>query len=261
MTASPDASKETERPGYPIESVDRALSLLLWLENAEAISLPEASENLGVSRSTAYRLLSMLQYRGFVRQDPVTKAYQPGPALLRVGLAAVRGLDVRAATRALLEKFVERVDETAHVVFLQGTECFYLDVVEGKKQIRAVPLVGTSLPAHCTAGGKVLLASLPRYRLDAVLSGSRLPTLTKHSISSKAVLLKELEQIREQGYAVNDEESEDGLRAVAVQIQHTKIRLSIDSAVTISGPAARMTDEFIQMCVSEARKLMDTEFG
>lgn len=260
MTNTPELYEETEKPGYPIESVDRALSVLLHFENVETITLAEASRDLGVSRSTAYRLLSMLQYRGFVRQDPRTKAYLPGPALLRVGLAAVRSLDVRAAARALLERVVERVDETGHIACLQRADAFYLDSAEGKKQIRAVPLVGTSMPANCSAAGKILLAHLPRYRLDALLHDAKLPKMTKNSITSVPALLKELEKIREQGYALDDEESEIGLRAVAVRVQHPNVRLSIDAALTIAGPSARLTDEWIQHALVEMQKVMESEF-
>lgn len=261
MTSLLVSAESTERPGYPIESVDRALSLLLIFENTEVISVSEASKTLGVSRSTAYRLLSMLQYRGFVRQDARTKAYMAGPALLRVGLAAVRQLDVRAAVRSLLEKIVEKVDETVHVVCLQRADAFFLDCVEGTKMIRAAPRVGTSLPAHCTSGGKVLLAALPRYRLDALLSDRRLPGLTKHSLTSLPKLLKELDQVREQGYAVDDEESELGLRAVAIRVDHPHVRLSVEAAITIAGPTTRMTEELIQACLTETRRAMDTELA
>ena len=261
MTSSPVAPESTEKPGYPIESVDRALSLLLIFETTDMISVSEAGQVLGVSRSTAYRLLNMLQYRGFVRQDARTKAYMAGPALLRVGLAAVQQLDVRAAVRTLLERVVEKVDETAHCVCLQRADTFFLDCHEGTKMVRAAPRVGTSLPAHCTSGGKVLLAALPRYRLDAIFPDGRLRTLTKHSIASMPKLLKELDQIREQGYAIDDEESELGQRAVSVRVDHPHVRLSVDAAITISGPKDRMTDELIQACLAETRKVMESELA
>jgi DNA-binding IclR family transcriptional regulator len=193
---------------------------------------------LGVSRSTAYRLLSMLQYRDFVRQDPRTKAYVGGPALLRVGLAAVRQLDVRATVRPALEAIVREVDETAHLVVLQRADAFFLDCVEGTKVIRAANRTGTSLPAHTTAGGKALLAQLSRERLKSLLSGTQLTSVTPKSITTMRALTKELDRIREQGYAVNDGESEVGLRAVAVPLSGG---LSVEAAITVSGPDARMS--------------------
>lgn len=251
----------TEPPGYPIESVDRALALLLAFEEIDMISVSEASDHLGVSRSTAYRVLSMLQYRGFVRQDARAKAYVAGPSLLRVGLAAVKQLDVRAVVRPLLEKIVERVEETAHLVILQRADAFFLDCVEGPKAIRAAPRTGTSLPAHCTASGKILLAELPRHRLDALLSETRLPALTQHSLTSVAKLRKELAEVREQGYAMNDEESEVGLRAIAMRISHPNVRLSVEAAVTIAGPLTRMADRPVEEFLVQIRAVMDSEFA
>src|SRR6185312_16390664 len=89
-------------PAYPIESVDRALSLILAFEDSESITVTEASKFLGVSRSTAFRLLNVLEFREFVRQDPRTKIFHTGPALLRVGLSAVQRSDIRTTIRPLL---------------------------------------------------------------------------------------------------------------------------------------------------------------
>src|SRR4051794_4137261 len=113
MTPTPPAG-----PAYPIESVDRALSVILAFEENETLMISGIARTLGVSRSTAYRLLTVLEHRGFVRQDQRTKAFHGGPVLLRVGLAAVQRLDVRARLRPLLEAVVAEVGETAHLVTL-----------------------------------------------------------------------------------------------------------------------------------------------
>jgi len=153
-------------PAYPIESVDRALSLILAFEDSESITVTEASKFLGVSRSTAFRLLNVLEFREFVRQDPRTKIFHTGPALLRVGLSAVQRSDIRTTIRPLLEEIVKQVDETGHLVVLQAGDAFYIDCVEGSKTLRATPRIGTVLPAHVSAAGKVLLANLSEARLD-----------------------------------------------------------------------------------------------
>jgi IclR family acetate operon transcriptional repressor len=234
-----------DRPGYPIESVDRALTLLLALEETGSLTVAEAGDLLGASRSTAHRLLKMLQYRGFVRQDPRTRTYVGGPAILRIGLAAVNQLDIRALARPTLEAIVGEVDETAHLVVLQRADALFLDCVEGGKAIRAAARTGTSLPAHSTAGGKALLARLPEARLDALLAETRLPALTPYSLTSARALKKDLERVRERGYAVNDRESEIGLRAVAAVIAQAPERLSMDAAITVSGPDSRITEDRI----------------
>jgi len=243
-----------DKAPYPIESVDRALSLLLAFEETDTLGIAEASRRLGVSRSTAYRLLSMLEFKGFLRQDPRTKAYSGGPALLRVGLAAVRGMDLREHLRPLLISIAKEVDETSHLVILQRADAFFLDCVEGSRTIRAAARTGTSLPAHCTAGGKVLLAHLPDDRLEAVMAGTKLAALTKRSLTSAKKLERELRQIRAQGYARNDGESETGLRAVAVRVDQARDNAGIDAAITVSGPADRLDDDRLAEVVDVLRR-------
>ena len=226
-------------PAYPNESVDRALSLILAFEKADNITVTEAGKFLGVSRSTAYRLLSVLQHREFAIQDPRTKAFRAGPALLRAGLAAVQRSDIRATLHPLLEAVVAEVQETAHLVVLQREEAFYLDCVESSRVVRATARVGTSLPAHVSAGGKVLLANLSPARLDELLPG-KLPAVTKKSKTSAASVRRELATVAKAGWAVNDGESEVGLRAVAVLVPAERSGAGVDAAITVAGPLDRL---------------------
>jgi DNA-binding IclR family transcriptional regulator len=149
-----NGASAADAPAYPIESVDRALTVILAFERTESLTISEIDRLLGVSRSTAYRLLTLLEHRGFVQQDKRSKAFHSGPALLRVGLAAARRSDIRAVLRPLLELVVAEVDETAHIVVLQNTDAFFMDCVEGSKVVRATPRVGTVLPAHLTSSGR-----------------------------------------------------------------------------------------------------------
>ncbi|WCB92097.1 Transcriptional repressor IclR [Baekduia alba] len=229
-------------PAYPIESVDRALTVILAFEETDSLTIVEASRLLGVSRSTAYRLLTVLEHREFVRQDKRTKSFHGGPALLRVGLAAVQRSDIRVALHPLLERVVAEVDETAHLVVLQNGDAFYLDCVEGSKMVRATSRVGSSLPAHVSAAGKVLLANLPLRRLDELLSGE-LRAVTRRSKVSANSVTRELNKVRKQGWAINDEESEIGLRAVAVLVDAAATGTGIDAAITVAGPSLRLTPE------------------
>jgi IclR family transcriptional regulator, acetate operon repressor len=243
-------------PAYPIESVDRALTLILMLQESDSIKVSEAGRLLGVSRSTAFRLLSLLEHRQFVIQNPRSKAFHAGPALLRVGLAAVYRSDLRSSIRPLIEAVVSEVDETAHLIVLQGAEGFFLDCVEGSKMIRATPRVGTALPAHVTAGGKVLLAALDPDQVKELLP-AKLPAVTNQSKLSRAAVLKELKEVRSLGWALNDGESEDLLRAVAIRVPGSPERGGVDAAVTVAGPRERMNDKRIEVIVEALQQNLE----
>ncbi len=236
--------KRRPSPKYPIESVDNALTLLLMLRDRDSIGVTEVSERLGVARSTAHRLLAMLQHHGFVQQDPVRKKYVAGPALLEVGLAALRDLDIRAHARPSLERLVAEIGETAHLVVLQETSVLFLDCVEGQMALRAGSRTGKTLPAHCTAAGKALLAELSEERVRELYPKERLSTLTPRSIATRTALVKELEAVRKRGYATNDSESEENLQAVAVAIRDAGGRAR--AAITVAAPDYRMSSEQVR---------------
>jgi DNA-binding IclR family transcriptional regulator len=160
------------RPRYPIESVDSALRLLALVADERAVSLSAAARHLDVAPSTAHRLLAMLEHYRLIERDPATKAYALGPWLSELGRASAGQLDIRPLARPALERLVDRVGETAHLVGLQGADAVFLDCVECNATVRATPRTGQRLPAHCTAGGKAQLAALPRARV--LSSSSRL---------------------------------------------------------------------------------------
>jgi DNA-binding IclR family transcriptional regulator len=243
------------RPPYPIESVERALALLMAFEDTEVITIREAGELLAVSRSTAYRLLSLLEHFDFVRQDPQTKAYHRGPALLRIALAALDRSDIRGRLRPLLERVVSELDETCHLVVLQDTQALFLDCVESSRTIRATPRTGTSLPAHCTAAGKVLLAGLPLPQLDALLA-KELPSLTRRSKTSPASVRRAVGEVRKRGWATNIGESEDGLHAVAVTVPRTATGSGVDAAITVAGPTQRLDAERLEALAPRLQQLV-----
>jgi len=239
------SSTETRprKPRYPIESVDNALRLLLAFQDRKEIGVTEASQLLGVAPSTAHRLLRMLQYRSLVEQDSARGTYLPGPALLEVGLAVVKGLDIRARARPALERIVSETEETAQLAFLQGCDILFLDCVESPKALRAGSRVGVTLPAECTAAGKAMLALLSREQLRSLYPNGRLRTLTEHSLRTLEQLERDLELTRRRGYAVNDVESEPGLRAVAVVLGGESPQRS--AAITLAGPVERLPEERI----------------
>ena len=237
-------------PAYPIASVDNALRLLVLFRDRPRVRLSEASEYLGVAHSTAHRLMAMLAFHGFVRQEADSRAYVAGPVLTEIGLAAVRELDIRRYARPALEQLAATLGETAHLAVLEGGSVRYLDAVESPRALRVAARTGTTLAANCTASGKALLAELPDDEVSALFAGT-LTALTGRSITALPRLLAELAGVRERGCAVNVEESEDGVASVAVAVRGPQ--LAPAAALAVSGPVSRMSGEVTGRIEAELR--------
>lgn len=238
-------------PRYPITSVDNALKLLLLFREQRLIRVAEASEVLGVGRSTAHRLLAMLQHRGFVRRDAETKAYASGPALVDIGLSVVRQMDIRSHLRPYLERLSVELGETVHLMILEGRDALFLDSVESPRALRTSSRVGRSYPAHTTSGGKVLLAQLADDRLAELYDRDELSGLTPRSTVTRKKLLKELELVRERGYGTNFGESEPDVAAVAVAVANPFGHGY--AALAVSAPLSRLDERAVPAIVAALR--------
>jgi IclR family transcriptional regulator, acetate operon repressor len=228
-------------PKYPIESVDNALRLLLMIAQQGQIRVSEASTELGTAVSTAHRLLAMLAHHGFVAQDPETKAYKAGHVLLRIGLASVHSLDIRALLRPFLEELRDETGETVHAALLQGTEVLFIDCAESPMALRVASRVGIVMEAHCTSVGKAWLACESEDFLRGLYPSPKLPALTPDSITSRALLMAELAEVRRLGYAHNEGEGEVGVGSVSCAVcdRHGKPV----AGISVSVPLSRMNPE------------------
>jgi DNA-binding IclR family transcriptional regulator len=244
-------NRTSPEPAYRIESVDKALRLLWLLRDERRLTVSQVSDRLGVARSTAHRLLGMLQAHGFAQQDPATKAYMPGRGLFEVGLGALAGLDVRREARPELERLVSEIGETVLLIVLQGPRTLVVDAVESDAVVRVSGSTGGSMPAHCVSSGKVLLAQMETDRMHALLGSEPLEGLTADSITTYAELAVELDEVRRQGYATNFEECEPGLSAVSVAVPVPPG--VVPTTITISLPSTRMTLRRLPSLVAAAR--------
>jgi DNA-binding IclR family transcriptional regulator len=249
-------------PQYPIESVDNALKLLLLLGEQPQIRLSEATRYLGVASSTAHRLLAMLTYRGFVRQDPVSKAYLPGPSLTGVAYAIFSRIDIQRSATPIMRSLSEQLRETIHVGMLDGASVRFVAAIEGPAAVRVASRLGRTMPAHCTSTGKVMLAQLSQPELRGLLPDEQLQRITSHSIGSRAELEAQLSTIRERGYAVNREESEEGVASVAVPIPTRAPGLRI--ALNAAAPQNRLdTSQYssVAAALTKAAKEIGDQLG
>ena len=231
-------------PAYPIASVNNALLLLLLFREQPRVRLTDACKYLGVAHSTAHRLLAMLAHHGFVQQEPVTRAYIAGPALVEVGLAVVGSLNVREQARPVMEELAAELGETVHLGVLEGNQVRYVDAVESERALRVVARTGTLVPAHCTSLGKALLAQMTDEQVAELYPTSAEPfaARTERSITTQAKLLKEVSRARARGYAVNSGETEDDVGSVAVAFRDFAGR---PAAIAVAAPTSRLSAQRI----------------
>lgn len=185
----------------------------------QALRVAEAAALLGVARSTAHRLLAALRQRDFVVQDRPNGAYRPGPALSAIGLAAISRVDIRRVARPVLGELCEQTTETITLAVLEGQQIRFIDCVESARSVRVGNRTGVVRLAHSSAVGKAMLAELSRADLDRRYPDDALPPgATPSTISRKSQLIVELDEVRRVGYAVNWEESSDGVSAIALAL-------------------------------------------
>jgi DNA-binding IclR family transcriptional regulator len=243
--------------------LDRALGILEVL-SAEGpdLSLGEVSEKLGLHKSTAHRLIMVLERYKLIERNSVNGRYRLGLKLFEFGTRAVSQLDLRERARPFLERLVLETSETVHLCILDETEVVYLDKVEPARSVRMASSVGRRNPAYCTAVGKAIMAYLPEPQVEAIIHKQGLKSVTANTITSLHELKAELAAIRERGYAVDNEEIEEGVRCVGCVVRNFSGEPV--AAISVSGPAFRVTRDKVKSLshpVIAAAKALSAELG
>jgi IclR family acetate operon transcriptional repressor len=232
-----------ERQASGVQSVERALTLLETLADAGGeLSLTQMAAVAGLPLPTIHRLVRTLVDRGYMRQLP-SRRYSLGPRLINLGDRASGMLAEWARPR--LADLVSALGETANLSMLDGDKVAYVAQVQSPHPMRMFTEVGNRVALHSTGVGKVLLAQLNERDLVMIVQRIGLPALTPTSIINVEAFLAEIRAARERGYAVDDEETQIGVRCVAVPLLGGPSTF----ALSVSGPAVRMTSELIQRAV------------
>lgn len=243
---------------YQIGSILRGLQVLsLFNHHTSTLSLTEIANAAGLNKTTAFRIVSTLESAGYLKRDPETKRYRPGLKVLQLGFAAISSLEFRQVARPYLQHLSETAKETASLSVLDGMEVVYVDRVRQQQIVGVLLGIGSRIPAQCASMGKVMLANLPSEELETLLSQPLKPC-TPHSLVDRQALEAEFDQVRARGYALNDEELELGLRAVAAPIwDHSS---QVVAAINVSGSARtisfqRMVEELAPAVMETARQI------
>ncbi|ADL07166.1 IclR family transcriptional regulator [Thermosediminibacter oceani] len=236
-----------------IRSVAKALKIVDVLAEAKGeLALGEIATKLGLAKSTVHGLLSTLRDFGYVEQSVFTGKYKLGLRLFELGNIVAHGWDVHSVAAPYIQRLVDELGETVHLVVLDKGEVLYIDKRESRHSLRIVSQVGMRLPAHCTGVGKVLLASLPPDEVRRIVAAKGLPRFTKNTITDLETLEKELARVRAQGYAIDNEEIMDSLRCVAAPIRDHSGKVC--AAISISGPVARLEGEKLALAIKQVTR-------
>lgn len=241
-----------ERGLTTVQSVDRAVTVLEILARAGDAGVTEIAAELGVHKSTAFRLISALENRGLVQQNSVRGKYCLGVGILRLAGATTARLDLVQESRAITRQLAAQTGETVNLAVLSDGAALYVDQVAGSSALQSHNWVGQRIPLHATSNGKVLLSGLP---VGEVLgTAGELRSYTPSTITSGKRLLAALADVRQRGYAVAVDELERGLTAVAAPIRNAGG--DVRASLSLSGPTFRLdrarVDDFVPMLLAAA---------
>ncbi len=238
------AHRRKEKSEYVVQSVDRALDILeAFNYQEEELGVTELSQKLGLHKNNVFRLLATLECRGYIEQER-TGNYRLGIKTFEVANIFLHHLGLRRQARPVLEDLVNRCDETAYLAILDGPEVVYVLMHETSQTVRIVPRLGHRVPAHCTASGKIQLAYESRDHLAQIFEGHALKAYTARTIDNFDKLMTNLKDVARLGYAVDNEELEEGVRCVAAPVRDYSHR--VVAGVGLSGPVSRFSLERIE---------------
>ncbi len=234
-----DGKTAAPRSTAGAQAIDRALAVLFaFTPGQPERRVVELARDLGLNKSTTYRLLQALAGAGLVRRDDAAGTYRLGPGTLDLASRFLGQLDLRTEARPHIEALSREQGESVNLAVRAGDEAISVDYVIGSHALQLVSKLGRRVPLHCSASGKALMLDLDDEQIRQLFADRKLTAYTAHTLTKVDDILKDLPQWRAKGWALNDEETEDGIRAVAAPIRdHSG---SVVACISMSAPAFRM---------------------
>lgn len=252
------SAKET-----PATAVERALGILEAIASgSDGLTNSEISRKLGIPKSTASYILHCLQRRGYLRRETEGGKYRLGLKVLDLSQGVLKGLDLRELARPVLAALVHRVNLTAHLAILENGEAVYIERAEAPGFIKMNTWVGRRMFVHSTSVGKVLVAWQSKDEVEAILTEHGMKKRTPKTISVAVKYLQELERVRAEGYAIDDEENSIGARCIAAPVFNAMGR--VEAAVGVSGTIAMVNAETLPKiveAVKDAARKISAQLG
>ncbi len=226
-----------------METIRKLLLILDYIVNSpKALSATEIAKKFGMSVSNAFKYLSTLQEFGFLVKNS-DKTYMPGFKLVEYGSIILKKIKLRDIAHPHLIELLEKTNQTVHLILKEGIKGVYIEKLESAHSLPMLSRIGMSMPLYSTSFGKAILAFLPEEELSSYFETETFEKKTVNTITDPEKIKKELNKVRERGYAIDNEENELGIRCIGAPIfNHEGYPIG---AVSISGPSSRITDTWI----------------
>jgi DNA-binding IclR family transcriptional regulator len=239
-----------------ILSLHKAVNILLLLQQEGEMGVTEIARSLDMNKSTVHRILSTLQDRSLIRQNAVTGKYWLGLKLYSLGMTVRENLPIQSIAAPYLKVLSDKFNEVVNLSVLDMSSVNFprlmiLDKIQTSQILKLTPSLGSGTPCHCSAMGKCLLAFSPDEYIEK-LTSQPLQQYTSKTIINWTDFRQELEDIREKGYAIEDQEMEKGLTCVGAPILNKK--QEIIAAISLSGPTSRMNESILSEMIEEIKK-------
>jgi IclR family acetate operon transcriptional repressor len=245
-----DSGEPVRRERTGVQSVERTLDILEALvEFGSEVGLVEISHVVTLPLATVHRLLGTLISRGYVKQNSQNRRYSLGFRALQMGNDMRQRFSLRLEARPFLQRLMQRSGESANLAVLDDGEIVYIDQAQSARILRMFTQIGNRLPAHSTGSGKAMLAFLPREVVEGILRRYGMAARTPKTVTDPEALFRDLDRVRDLGYARDDEEHEEGVRCIAVPVRDASGQ--VVASLSISGPAARLSDERVDAVIPE----------
>jgi IclR family transcriptional regulator, KDG regulon repressor len=202
--------------------------------------MTQIAEKIGIHKSTVHRLLATLENKRFVQRDPDTGMYRLGIRLLQMAYLTLEQNDLRQLAAPFLERLGDQHQENIHLAILDDTDVVYITIIESPQRVKLAAAIGQRLPAYATASGKAILAFLPENMVKRIIDRG-MPQLTPYTHISSDAFFDDLNSIKEQGFAISEQEYEEEINAVAAPI--FDLEGQPIASLAVAGPAYRLTLE------------------
>ena len=242
-----------------LDTVPRSLRTLLILEEVARVGVPmtptEINRSIGLPKQTLHRMFSVLEEEGFLQREFDGRAFSPGPRLRAMSIGIMSSARARASRLAVMNALSSKIGETINLVVPDRLYMIYLDRVETNWPLRIQLPIGTQVPFHCTASGKLYLSTLPSYRLMPIINAGGFKKMAKRTITAPKKLAAEISRIREVGFSQDNEEFIDGMVAIATPVRDVNGRMV--ASLALHAPTPRMSIDEALTHIQDLRAAAD----